>query len=193
MTRLFVVCVVGLVSLAVAPGARAGEYHVYACRTPSGESAPVDGWSGSVAPGGAYDDYTTDTCAGGGALVAALGEETTHVADVDEATWAFSVPAGETMVGATLWRAGDADGGEATNATYELWLAGPSESVDVGFDTAAVSNGEHHLVVSVLDAAVSYPVEFVGPGRWQLRVLCEAQAGYPFAAGWSNVVGVRVV
>ena len=87
----------------------------------------------------------------------------------------------------------DADGGEATNATYELWLAGPSESVDVGFDTAAVSNGEHHLVVSVLDAAVSYPVEFVGPGRWQLRVLCEAQAGYPFAAGWSNVVGVRVV
>jgi hypothetical protein len=36
-------CVVGLVSLAVAPGARAGEYHVYACRTPSGESAPPDG------------------------------------------------------------------------------------------------------------------------------------------------------
>jgi hypothetical protein len=121
-------CVVGLVSLAVAPGVWAGEYHVYACRTPLGESAPVDGWSGSVAPGGAYDDYATDTCAAGGALTAALGEETAHVADVDEATWAFSVPAGERMVGATLWRAGDADGGGATNATYELWLAGPSDS-----------------------------------------------------------------
>ncbi len=28
-----------------------------------------------------------------------------------------------------------------------------SESVDVGFDTTVLSNGEHHLVVSVLDAA----------------------------------------
>jgi hypothetical protein len=118
----------GFVSLAVVPSAGAGEYHVYSCRTPLGESAPVDGWSGSVAPGGAYDDYATDTCAAGGALTAALGEETAHVADVDEATWAFSVPAGERMVGATLWRAGDPDGGEATNATYELWLAGPSDS-----------------------------------------------------------------
>ena len=25
----------------------AGDYHVYACRPPSGESAPADGWSGS--------------------------------------------------------------------------------------------------------------------------------------------------
>ena len=91
--------------------APAGEYHVYACRTPAGEVAPVDGWSGSVAAGGAYDDYAKDTCADGGALVAALGDLTTHIADVDEATWAFSVPAGERMVGATLWRAGDADGG----------------------------------------------------------------------------------
>jgi hypothetical protein len=168
-----------------------------------------------------------------------------------------------------------------------------SESVDVGFGTAAVNDGEHHLVVSVLDAAgnsaavldreinvenpvpavaarpnvapaakraparvrarvtlrveprrvgsranirvagrllgghipkggkklvlearlprgrwrelgairtgghgrfhASYPVEFIGPGRWQIRVLCEAQAGYPFATGWSNVVRVRVL
>ncbi len=37
--------------------AHAGTYHVYSCRTPDGEVAPVDGWSGSVAPGGAFDDY----------------------------------------------------------------------------------------------------------------------------------------
>ena len=31
------------------------------------------------------------------------------------------------MLGATLWRAADADGGEGVNATYETWLAAPSE------------------------------------------------------------------
>ncbi|MGO9488582.1 MAG: hypothetical protein ACLQBB_06100, partial [Solirubrobacteraceae bacterium] len=50
--------------------ASAGQYHVYSCRTPSGAAAPVDGWSGTLAPGGAYDDYVKNTCAEGGALVA---------------------------------------------------------------------------------------------------------------------------
>jgi hypothetical protein len=122
----------GLVSLAMASGApgvqdaSAGEYHVYACRTPSGERAPVDGWSGSHE--GAYDNYAEDTCGEGGALVAGLGDKTTHMATLDKATWTLSVPAEERMVGATLWRAGDADGGEAVNATYEFWLAGTSQN-----------------------------------------------------------------
>ncbi len=33
---------------ALTPSALAGQYHVYSCRTPSGESAPADGWSGSL-------------------------------------------------------------------------------------------------------------------------------------------------
>jgi hypothetical protein len=33
---------------------------------------------------------------------------------------------------------------------------------------------------------------FVGPGDYQLRVLAKAETGYPFAAGTSNVVRVRV-
>ena len=37
-----------------------------------------------------------------------------------------------------------------------------------------------------------YRFAFLGPGRWEIRVLAEAQAGYPFAAGVSNVVRVRV-
>jgi hypothetical protein len=60
-----------LAGLSLAPVASAGEYHVYSCRTPSGEAAPVDGWSGSAGP--TYDDYAKDTCAEGGALTAALG------------------------------------------------------------------------------------------------------------------------
>jgi hypothetical protein len=117
------------VVLVLSTKAEAGEYHVYSCRTPSGASAPTDGWSGSVT--GAYDNYTYDTCATGGALTAALGDLTTHIADLDQATWTFSVPAGDGMVGATLWRAGDADGGVALNSTYEFWLSGPlNESLD---------------------------------------------------------------
>ncbi len=38
----------------------------------------------------------------------------------------------------------------------------------------------------------SYALQFLGLGRWQVRVLCEAQAGYPFATGWSRVVRARV-
>jgi hypothetical protein len=117
------VCLAGLALAAVAADAQAGDYHVYACRTPSGESAPADGWSGSVAGGSVYAE---DTCGQpGGALIAALGDAK-RTANTDIATWAFEAPAGETIAGATLWRAGDADGGAAVNATYELWFAGPS-------------------------------------------------------------------
>jgi hypothetical protein len=119
-------CVAGLASLALAQAAWAGEYHVYSCRTPSGEVAPAEGWGGSKT--GAYDNYAEDTCSTGGALIAALGDLTTHVTNTDVANWTFSVPAGDLMKGATLWRAGDADGGDAFNATYEFWLAGPTET-----------------------------------------------------------------
>ena len=84
------VCAAALVSLVLAPVAKAGKYHVYSCRTPSGEAAPVDGWSGSAGP--TYSDYAKDTCGEGGALTAALGDVTIHKADVDQATWTFSRP-----------------------------------------------------------------------------------------------------
>jgi hypothetical protein len=111
--------------LAGAEGASAGEYHVYSCRTPSGAVAPADGWSGS--PSGSTV-LAVDTCATGGALVAALRDRVGHPG-TDGATWTFSTPADEIITAATLLRAGDADGGSELNATYEFWLAGP-ENID---------------------------------------------------------------
>jgi hypothetical protein len=112
-------------AMLLAAGARAGSYHVYACRTPAGEAAPADGWSGSKT--GTYS-YAEDTCAQpGGALVAALGDQAARTANTDQATWAFGVPAGIKITHAVLWRAGDADGGAAINAFYEFWLAGPND------------------------------------------------------------------
>lgn len=119
--------------------ARAGEYHVYSCRMPDGESAPVDGWSGSVGAGGAWDSYALNTCGEGGALVAALGDQTIHAAEIDRATWGFASPPATTVTGATLWRAGYLRGQAGENATYQLWLTGPDQTVP--FDECIYSLG----------------------------------------------------
>ena len=37
----------------------------------------------------------------------------------------------------------------------------------------------------------SYRFKFPGPARYQFRVSCEPESDFPFAAGSSNVVGVR--
>jgi hypothetical protein len=107
-------------------GAQAGQFHVYSCRTPSGESAPADGWSGSKS---GAETTAEDTCSQPkGALIAALGDQAPRTANADTATWTFGVPVGESVVGATLWRAGDADGGAVANAAFELWFAGPENN-----------------------------------------------------------------
>jgi hypothetical protein len=112
------------VALAIlAASAAAGEYHVYSCRTPAGESAPADGWSESKT---GAESVTANTCAQpGGALVAGLGDQTTHVANVDRAAWTLELPEIERLVGATLWRAGYVHGGTDETGTYEFLLAGP--------------------------------------------------------------------
>jgi hypothetical protein len=123
-TRILKQAALALLALPLlASDAHAGSYHVYTCRTPSGESAPADGWSGSKT--GTYT-YAVNTCQQpGGALTAALGDQPARTANTDVATWALGVPAGLHISSATLWRAGDADGGAAINATYEFWFAGP--------------------------------------------------------------------
>jgi hypothetical protein len=92
---------------------------------PDGEVAPVDGWGGTLAPGGAADDYVEDTCAAGGALVAALGDGTPHLAYMDRATWELSIPSTLALVSADLWRAGYVHGRPGEPAAFEYWLSGP--------------------------------------------------------------------
>ncbi|HTA37106.1 MAG TPA: hypothetical protein VK761_10350, partial [Solirubrobacteraceae bacterium] len=123
----------------VAASAHAGTYHVYSCRTPGGGVAPVDGWSGSVALGGAFDDYTLNTCGEGGALIAALGDQTIHAANVDQASWMFAAPTGFRVLAATLWRVAGAQGGHGLDSTYQAWLAAPS--ITTPFDECLYSQG----------------------------------------------------
>jgi hypothetical protein len=124
-STLATVVLVALCALTAGAGsAQAGEYHVYGCRMPNGQVAPTDGWSGSAT---GVSVHAEDKCAKGGALVAALSEGVSHAVGTDTATWMLSLPAGETLTKASLWRAGDAEGGAVANATYEFWLAGPTQ------------------------------------------------------------------
>ncbi len=125
-TRVLSKAIIGAAALllVLAAAAHAGRYHDYSCRTPSGQTAPVDGWSRSTT--GTYT-YAENTCSTGGALVAGVGDQTERTANAAMATWAFSAPTGATLAAATLWRAGDSDGGGAVNAVYESWFAGPGD------------------------------------------------------------------
>ncbi|HEY5194315.1 MAG TPA: carboxypeptidase-like regulatory domain-containing protein [Solirubrobacteraceae bacterium] len=133
-STLVAVAMATLCALAVAGGAarsaQAGEYHVYSCRMPDGEVAPADGWSEMKSN---TSDSLEDTCPTDGALVVGLNDGETHEVEKDSGSWVFSAPTGSIIAAAKLWRAGDADGGWATNATYEFWLAGP-ENQDVEAD-----------------------------------------------------------
>jgi hypothetical protein len=120
---LAVALATGLALAVIAVSAWAGEYHVYSCRTPTGQVAPTVGWSPS--PHGLYD-VTSNTCEAGGGLIAAVDAGHVHPAgsEFDKATWAFNAPEGETIAGATLWRVGNTLGGSNTDASYLFWMAG---------------------------------------------------------------------
>ncbi|HEY7952164.1 MAG TPA: hypothetical protein VID70_04200, partial [Solirubrobacteraceae bacterium] len=147
MGRLMKVATAFLLGIAIASGAlgasaQAGQYHVYTCRTPDGAVAPVDGWSEAVSTA---NDHTANTCTSGGGLVAALNAGHAHAADTDLATWAFNAPAGETLGGATVWRAGDTAGGSnvGAEASYMFWFAGVANSGNTArpFDICEALNG----------------------------------------------------
>jgi hypothetical protein len=140
----FVVLVVlaAVFALAVAPSAaQAGEYHVYSCRTPSGQVAPTDGWSAPEHP--EYEHgVTLNTCEAGGGLLAALDANYAHYGDTERATWQFEAPTDETIAGATLWRAGDTLGGSNEHAYYVIYdtgFASKGEKTQV-FDSCKASN-----------------------------------------------------
>lgn len=176
-----------LTAAALAAGAvdaRAGTYHVYGCRTPSGQPAPADGWSGSVASGGAFDQYARNACAEGGALVAALGDATSHGANIDKATWTLSVPPGLNLVGATLWRAGDTAGGGVPTATYAFDFASPSESTyfdPCGAFLGCASQGNQSQPLSE-ENRVIVPAADLGPHLYA-STTCTGFAGAECPAG----------
>ena len=127
MARALTATLVAAIALAALVSvAWAGEYHVYSCRTPSGQVAPTDGWSPSEHP--SYDP-TSNTCESGGGLIAAVDAGDAHLADSesDKATWQFIAPEGETVADATMWRAGNTLGGSNGHASYLFLLTGVAD------------------------------------------------------------------
>lgn len=190
---------IGLVTMLSAgesAAAGGGRYHVYSCRMPDGEVAPVDGWSGARSMA---SDKTEDTCGNGGALIAALTDGATHEVETDHATWTLTAPPDSTIVAATLWRAGDANGGWVTNATYEFWLAGP-EDKDVKanvFDQCVAEFGcptglgETSNVKSASNLVSILP-EYLG-NHLYVNVSCAGSAGFSCPAGKDDPNGYAAV
>ncbi|MHB1809652.1 MAG: hypothetical protein ACYCU0_10175, partial [Solirubrobacteraceae bacterium] len=114
--------------MAVATPSLAGTYRVYSCRIPSGPKAgapaPLETVEGNTETPGAWDRVSSgvveygNTCSLGGSLTAALEAGVPHSAG-DVMTWEFTAPTGESIVNASLWRAGDVSGGDG----YVFWLA----------------------------------------------------------------------
>ena len=186
----------GLCVLALAGSARAGEYHVYSCRMPDGEVAPTDGWSGATSGSGVL---TEDKCATGGALLAGLSDGETHEVEADRSSWIFSVPTGANIVSAKLWRAGDADGGWGTNATYEFWFAGP-EDEDAEADVIDQCVAEFGCPTGAGDTSaamsssnlVSVPSENLGTHLY-VNVSCGGSAKFKCPSGKGDANGYAAV
>ena len=115
---------VGLWLALVAP-AGAGEYHVYSCRTPTGSTAPTDGWSGSITGSWNYDP---NSCASGGSLTGELSGGVSHPANESSATWVFSAPSGTQIAAARLWRTAYAHSWQEGATSTVDWLAAPEDS-----------------------------------------------------------------
>jgi hypothetical protein len=174
----------------------AGRFHVYSCRTPNGEAAPSNGWSGSKT--GSYS-YAESTCESGGALVAALRDHAPRTANTDIATWTFAPGTLESLAGATLWRAGDAAGGQAAFAVYGFWFAGPEDQNTPGYAFGQCFNGPS------CRSGVGNPGEPLSPtnrvtvapanlyGHLYVNATCSGEAGYPCPEGEHDSNGYAAV
>lgn len=172
------------------PPADAGKYHVYSCRTPDGEAAPTEGWQGTRETESAPDTVTLDTCEQGGALIAGMGEETTHVAGVDEALWAFEAPPWAHIMGGRLWRAAYAHGREGERARYQFSIAAPTTISPLEVCSSASScSAVGETSVPMAQANLLFLPATAGPGVFA-RVACgPAGAGAECGTGYSDPRG----
>src|SRR5262249_53268035 len=138
----------------------------FSVRLPAGVSSPTL-WS-AYRPGG------------GGAVPGASSALTLNV----RAGIALRVTPGTASVGSSIFFHGRLRGGPVPPDGKQLVLE-------------ARSPGSQWLEFRVIRTnargrfSASYTFRFPGPARYQFRALSEPESDYPFAAGTSNVVGVR--
>ncbi len=117
-------------------------------------------------------------------MLAALGDQGVRTANTDVATWQFATPPETTLAAADIWRAGDADGGSAINASYQFWAAAPSEH-EV-FDQCINGLGCSHegVVGAPLESTnrLAVPQARLGSHLY-LRASCGGAAEYECPAG----------
>lgn len=109
-----------LAMLALPATADAGSYRVHSCHTPDGATASSDGWRSFRQT---YQSWTSDTCASGGGLSAALFGSAAHAPNSALVGWEFSSGGREVLSwnvelvtdNSQFW----------TGATADVWAARP--------------------------------------------------------------------
>lgn len=96
--RVLVLALVASVTLVAAAAARAGTYTVYGCQTPTGASAPLNGWQDYISS----DTYWQGRCPG--PMYLGMVDSESH-ADGETVELKFTAPPGTTISSYTLRRA----------------------------------------------------------------------------------------
>jgi hypothetical protein len=133
---------VGALAALAPAAATATRYHVYACHSPDGLVAPIDGWVGSTS---SPYEYALDDCAGQTtrSLTAAMDGQVPQPANASGAEWAFTAAPDLTLAAATLYRHDALPGGADAGASYVTFLAAPNPVYDLAdvFDSCQASAG----------------------------------------------------
>ena len=124
---------------ALAAEARAGSFHTYSCRTPSGATAPTEGWSSTLA---SPSMEIRNSCAAGGELKVNFAGSVPAGAI---AGWRYTVPETLGIGRVRLWRSGGAAGKSASGG-LPYWLISrrdtlfPRDAIEVCGQDPATEN-----------------------------------------------------
>jgi hypothetical protein len=111
------VLLLGGVSLAGAPVARAGEWAQVTCAQPNGEPAPIDGWRGSSLNGYGPDSGPSNTCGQLDGALTAFDSSAAEGAAYTGPMWVYTAPTGSMIAGGSLTVSLSTPQGEAYVAT----------------------------------------------------------------------------
>lgn len=160
----------------------AGSYRVYSCKTPAGNIAPTDGWTGTaIAP----HTSPSNTCASGGSLTVALNAGVYNPATASMMSWRFDAPSGGTIAAYRVWRNAQLTGANEPNATPVAFVARPLNAFSGAYVAEACraapegcaglggAPGVHpgNLIAESLEAIPE-------ADRWFISVDCGGVAGY---------------
>lgn len=176
--------------------ASAGAYKVYSCKLPSGQPAPIDGWTHLADL--SFSSHTNN-CGSGGALTFGLSNHQAWGVGTSM-RWGFNPGGNRRIIAWDVWRSGSANGGSAGPGAAALTYT-YSSSTSAGtqnYDYCADFQGCHaigSLAAGAADSnkrsadALAVPVN---TNAWYVHGTCGGTPGYSCNASASTLVSGQI-